>query len=188
MGIGEPMDNFENVLQFFRLLSDPSGYAMSLRHVTVSSCGIVPRIRQLADLKLGVTLSVSLHSSDNARRSEIMPINRKYAIEELLDACRYYFEKTGRRVTMEYAVIEQVNSSKEDAKQLAKRLAGMQCHVNLIPVNPIKERSFRSMRQTVERFQRELESLGVHATIRRTLGSDIQAACGQLRRDAQTQA
>ncbi|WP_295217158.1 23S rRNA (adenine(2503)-C(2))-methyltransferase RlmN [Ruminococcus sp.] len=184
MGIGEPLDNFENVIQFFRLLSDPNGFGMSLRHVTLSTCGLVPRIRALAEMKLGVTLSVSLHSPDNGRRSEIMPVNRRYSVEELLDACRYYFEKTGRRVTMEYAVIDGVNSTKADAKRLAERLRGMQCHVNLIPVNPIAERDFRSMRQTVERFQKELTALGIHATIRRTLGSDIQAACGQLRRDA----
>ena len=162
MGIGEPMDNFENVITFFRLLSHPDGFGMSLRHVTVSTCGLVPRIRELADLHLGVTLSVSLHSPENRRRSEIMPVNRKYPVEELLEACRYYFSETGRR----------------------DRLAGMQCHVNLIPVNPIAERSFHTLRRSVERFQQELESLGVHATIRRTLGSDIQAACGQLRRDA----
>lgn len=157
---------------------------MSLRHVTVSTCGLVPRIRELADLHLGVTLSVSLHSPENRRRSEIMPVDRKYPVEELLEACRYYFSETGRRVTMEYAVIEGVNCTRQDAKALADRLAGMQCHVNLIPVNPIAERSFRTLRRSVERFQQELESLGVHATIRRTLGSDIQAACGQLRRDA----
>ena len=184
MGIGEPMDNFENVITFFRLLSHPDGFGMSLRHVTVSTCGLVPRIRELADLHLGVTLSVSLHSPENRRRSEIMPVNRKYPVEELLEACRYYFSETGRRVTMEYAVIEGVNCTRQDAKALADRLAGMQCHVNLIPVNPIAERSFRTLRRSVERFQQELESLGVHATIRRTLGSDIQAACGQLRRDA----
>ena len=176
MGIGEPMDNFENVITFFRLLSHPDGFGMSLRHVTVSTCGLVPRIRELADLHLGVTLSVSLHSPENRRRSEIMPINRKYPVEELLEACRYYFSETGRRVTMEYAVIEGVNCTRQDAKALADRLAGMQCHVNLIPVNPIAERSFRTLRRSVERFQQELESLGVHATIRRTLGSDIQAA------------
>lgn len=184
MGIGEPLDNFDNVLQFFRLLSDANGFGMSLRHVTLSTCGLVPKIRELAEMKLGVTLSVSLHSPDNSHRSEIMPVNRQYPVEELLDACRCYFEKTGRRVTVEYAVIDGVNSTKLDAKRLAERLRGMQCHVNLIPVNPIAERDFRAMRQTVERFQKELTAFGVHATIRRTLGSDIQAACGQLRRDA----
>ncbi|MFR3040883.1 MAG: hypothetical protein ACLTMT_07295, partial [Ruminococcus callidus] len=160
---------------------------MSLRHVALSTCGLVPRIRQLADLRLGVTLSVSLHSPENRHRSEIMPINRRYPVEELLDACRYYFDTTGRRVTIEYAVINGVNNTRADALQLARRLRGMQCHVNLIPVNPIRERSFRSFRKDVERFQRELTGLGINATIRRTLGSDIQAACGQLRRDADQQ-
>lgn len=183
MGIGEPLDNFDNVVQFFRLLSDPNGFGMSLRHVALSTCGLVPKIRELADMRLGITLSVSLHSSENVRRSEIMPVNRRYPVEELLDACRYYFKTTGRRVTIEYAVIDGVNSTKADAERLAQRLRGMQCHVNLIPVNPIAERNFRSLRRTVERFQKELTALGVHATIRRTLGSDIQAACGQLRRD-----
>lgn len=187
MGIGEPLDNFEAVIQFFRLLSNPNGFGMSLRHVTISTCGLVPRIRELAELRLGVTLSVSLHSPDNIRRSEIMPVNRKYPVEEVLEACRDYFKKTGRRVTMEYAVIAGLNDSKADAKRLAERLHGMQCHVNLIPVNSIAERSYHAVRKQVEQFQRELTELGVHATIRRTLGSDIQAACGQLRRDAMQQ-
>ena len=160
---------------------------MSLRHVAVSTCGLVPRIRELADMRLGVTLSVSLHSPDARRRSEIMPVNRKYPLPELLEACRYYFQTTGRRVTMEYAVIDGVNGTKADAKKLADCLRGMQCHVNLIPVNPIAERSFRAFRKNVEQFEQELRRLGVNATIRRTLGSDIQAACGQLRRDASQQ-
>lgn len=184
MGIGEPLDNLDRVLTFFQLLSSPEGFGMSLRHVALSTCGLVPNIRALADLRLGVTLSVSLHSPDNARRSEIMPINRRYPVEELLAACRYYFEKTGRRVTMEYAVIEGVNDTPADAKLLAKRLAGMHCHVNLIPVNPIAERGYHSLRREVEQFQKALLTLGINATIRRTLGSDIEAACGQLRRDA----
>lgn len=187
MGIGEPLDNFENVVAFFRLLSHPDGFGMSLRHVAVSTCGLVPRIRELADMRLGVTLSVSLHSPDARRRSEIMPVNRKYPLPELLEACRYYFQTTGRRVTMEYAVIDGVNGTKADAKKLADCLHGMQCHVNLIPVNPIAERSFRAFRKNVEQFEQELRRLGVNATIRRTLGSDIQAACGQLRRDASQQ-
>ena len=153
MGIGEPLDNFDNVVQFFRLLSHPDGMNMSLRHAALSTCGLVPQIRQLADLRLGVTLSVSLHSPENQRRSEIMPVNRRYPVEELLDACRYYFDTTGRRVTIEYAVINGVNNTRADAGKLAKRLHGMQCHVNLILVNPIKERSFRSFRKDVERFQ-----------------------------------
>ncbi len=184
MGIGEPMDNYEQVLSFFRILSDPKGTAMSLRHVTVSTCGIVPKIRQLAEDTSGITLSVSLHSPSDERRSEIMPINRRYRIAELLDACRYYIEKTGRRVTFEYAVIEGINSAEQDAAALAKLLRGMLCHVNLIPVNPIAERNFHARRKTAEQFQRALTALGINATVRRTLGTDIQAACGQLRRNA----
>lgn len=187
MGIGEPMDNFKNVVRFFQLISNPNGYGLSLRHVTVSSCGIVPKIRELADMKLGVTLSLSLHSARDDRRSEIMPVNRAYPIGEALDACRYYFEQTGRRVTMEYSVIEGVNDSPQDAKELSRLLKDMQCHVNLIPVNPIAERNYHALRKTVEKFQEMLTSLGLHATIRRTLGSDIQAACGQLRRDSEKQ-
>lgn len=184
MGIGEPLDNFDNVLQFFQLLSDPAGFGMSLRHTALSTCGLVPQIRQLADLRLGVTLSVSLHNPDNAGRSAVMPVNRRYPVEELLDACRYYFQKTGRRVTIEYAVIDGVNNTKADAGKLADRLKGMGVHVNLIPVNAIAERSYHASRRSAELFQKELTALGIHATIRRTLGSDIQAACGQLRRDA----
>ena len=187
MGIGEPLDNFENGVQFFRILSHPDGMQMSLRHVALSTCGLVPRIRQLADLRLGVTLSVSLHSPENRHRSEIMPINRRYPVEELLDACRYYFDTPGRRETIEYAVIKAINNTNTTHLQLPTQLRDQQCHVNLIPVNPIRERSFRSFRKDVERFQRELTGLGINATNRRPLGSDIQAACGQLRRDADLQ-
>ncbi len=185
MGIGEPLDNFDHVLTFLRILSAPEGYGMSLRHVTLSTCGLVPQIYRLADLHLGLTLSVSLHSPDNQKRSEIMPVNRRYSIEQVLDACNVYFNKTGRRITMEYAVIDGVNSTQADAKRLADLLTGMQCHVNLIPVNAIAERNYRTLRKAVENFQKHLAAYGVHATIRRTLGSDIEAACGQLRRDAE---
>ena len=183
MGIGEPLDNFDNVVQFFRLLSHPDGMNMSLRHAALSTCGLVPQIRQLADLRLGVTLSVSLHSPENQRRSEIMPVNRRYPVEELLDACRYYFDTTGRRVTIEYAVINGVNNTRADAGKLAKRLHGMQCHVNLIPVNPVAERGTkRPDKGAVQRFAARLGALGLNATVRRELGSDIAAACGQMRR------
>jgi 23S rRNA (adenine2503-C2)-methyltransferase len=184
MGIGEPLDNFDAVMQFLQLLSDPNGTGMSLRHVTVSTCGIVPKILELAERRLGLTLSVSLHCPDDAGRSEIMPVNRKYPIDTLLDACQVYFEKTGRRVTFEYAVMEQVNSAERDAAALAKRLQGLHAHVNLIPVNPVAERQYHTVRKTVVQFQKTLEQYGIPATIRRTLGSDIAAACGQLRRDA----
>lgn len=184
MGIGEPLDNFANVLEFLKLLSDKNGNNLSLRHVALSTCGIVPKIRQLADMKLQLTLSVSLHSPYDDKRSEIMPVNRTYNIDELMKACNYYIEKTGRRITFEYAVINSVNSSEKDADKLADLLRGMNCHVNLIPVNRVKERSYRTARSGVADFAKRLGQRGINATVRRTLGSDIEAACGQLRRDA----
>jgi len=183
MGIGEPMDNFDNVVDFLRLLSCGEGTNMSLRHVSVSTCGIVPRIYELAELKLGITLSVSLHASNNKARSEIMPVNNRYDIGELMTACRYYFKVTGRRISFEYALIDGHNDSKEDARELAGLLDDFVCHVNIIPVNKIKERNYRSDRRSAYRFQKYLEELGVNATVRRTLGADIDAACGQLRRE-----
>ena len=184
MGIGEPLDNYDNVLKFLYLLSDSNGNNFSLRHVSLSTCGIVPRIYQLAELKLGLTLSVSLHCANDKGRSEIMPINNAYNIEKLLEACRFYIKNTGRRVTFEYAVIDKVNSSDKDADNLASLLKGMNCHVNLIPVNKVKERNYHTARQGVADFAKKLGSKGINATVRRTLGSDIEAACGQLRRDA----
>lgn len=183
MGIGEPMDNFDNVVDFLRLLSCSEGVNMSLRHVSVSTCGIVPRIYELAELKLGITLSVSLHASNNKARSEIMPVNNRYDIDELMTACHYYFKVTGRRISFEYALIDGHNDSKEDARELAELLDDFVCHVNIIPVNKIKERNYRSDRRSAYRFQKYLEELGVNATVRRTLGADIDAACGQLRRE-----
>ena len=183
MGIGEPLDNFENVIRFLEILSDKDGNNMSLRHVSLSTCGIVPRIYDLADKNYGITLSVSLHATDDEKRSEIMPVNDKYNINELIDACRYYLKKTKRRISFEYALIDGVNDSIEQAKQLKRLLHGMQSHVNIIPVNKIKEREFTSDRKSAVRFQNMLVDLGVNATIRRTLGSDIDAACGQLRRE-----
>lgn len=187
MGIGEPLDNFEQVMRFLELLSDPGGRQMSLRHVTVSTCGIVPRIRELADRKTGLTLAVSLHQATNAQRNKIMPVNRKYPLPELIDACQYYFEKTGRRVTYEYAVMEHENNTPSDAKALAELLKHQQAHVNLIPVNSVRERNYHATRQSAQKFMEYLEKLGVHATVRRTLGSDIQAACGQLRHETEKQ-
>lgn len=184
MGIGEPLDNYENVVRFLRLVSDKDGNNLSLRHVTLSTCGIVPRIYDLADLKLGLTLSVSLHCPDNDKRSEIMPVNKQYDIAQLIEACRYYIAVTGRRVTFEYAVIDDVNSSEKDADELAALLRGMNCHVNLIPVNKVRERSYHTARAGVAEFAKRLGKRGINATVRRTLGSDIEAACGQLRRDA----
>lgn len=183
MGIGEPLDNFDNVIKFLQILSSKEGSNMSLRHVTVSTCGLVPKIDKLSDLRLGLTLSVSLHASNNKTRSEIMPVNRTYNIEELIAVCRRYIKKTGRRITFEYAVIDDVNSSNEEAFRLAELLRGLNCHVNLIPVNAIKERNYTSLIKNVHNFQNNLKNKGINATIRRTLGSDINAACGQLRRD-----
>lgn len=183
MGIGEPMDNFDNVVNFLRLISCEEGVNMSLRHVSVSTCGVVPRIYELAKLKLGITLSISLHATDNEERSEIMPINNKYDIGELLTACRYYFKETGRRISFEYALIDGHNDSAEDARRLKELLGDFVCHINIIPVNKIKERNFHSDRKSAYRFQKQLESLGLNATVRRTLGADIDAACGQLRRE-----
>lgn len=187
MGIGEPLDNFANVMKFLSLLSDKNGNNLSLRHVSLSTCGIVPRIYDLADRKLQLTLSVSLHSADNDKRSEIMPVNRTYNIDKLIEACRVYIEKTGRRVTFEYAVIDNVNSAEKDADKLADLLRGLNCHVNLIPVNRVKERNYKTAASGVAQFAKRLEKRGINATVRRTLGSDIEAACGQLRRDAAKQ-
>lgn len=187
MGIGEPLDNFANVMKFLNLLSDKNGNNLSLRHVSLSTCGIVPKIYELADKKLQLTLSVSLHSADNDKRSEIMPVNRTYNIDKLIEACRVYIEKTGRRITFEYAVIDNVNSAEKDADKLADLLRGLNCHVNLIPVNRVKERKYKTAASGVAQFAKRLEKRGINATVRRTLGSDIEAACGQLRRDAAKQ-
>lgn len=184
MGIGEPLDNYDNVISFLKILSNPEGRGMSLRHVTLSTCGIVPKIYDLAKDAAGITLSISLHSSSDDKRSEIMPINRRYNISELLKAANSFFKETGRRITFEYAVIEDVNSAEKDAAKLAGILKGMQCHVNLIPINPIAERSFHGSRKTAKKFMDVLSNYGINATVRRTLGSDIEAACGQLRRNA----
>lgn len=183
MGIGEPLDNFDQTVKFLKLVSDEKGKNLSLRHVSVSTCGLVPRIDELSLLKLGITLSVSLHAADDKTRSEIMPVNSKYGLGELIPACKRYFEKTGRRISFEYSVIDGVNDSYEDAKKLKNLLGGFNCHINVIPVNKIKERNFLSSRQAAERFKASLEGMGMNATVRRTLGSDIDAACGQLRRE-----
>lgn len=185
MGIGEPLDNYDNVMQFLRLLSCKEGRNLSLRHVALSTCGIVPRIYQLAEERLPLTLSVSLHTADDSRRDALMPVNRRYPLDELLKACGDYFRKTGRRVTFEYAVIAGENDSAEAARLLGRRLrpvfAGQRPHVNLIPVNPVAGTGFQA--GFAAAFQKLLEQEGVNATVRRTLGEDIKAACGQLRRD-----
>jgi len=183
MGSGEPMDNFEQTLKFIELLTDEDGLHISQRNVTVSTCGIVPKIRELADKNLQITLAISLHASNNEKRKKLMPIAGTYSMDELLDSCRYYFDKTGRRLTFEYSLVAGVNDTREDAKELAELLKGMHGHVNLIPVNPIKERDFReSGEQNVRRFKNFLEKNKINVTIRREMGRDIDGACGQLRR------
>lgn len=183
MGIGEPLDNFDNVVKFLQLLSYETGKNMSLRHVSLSTCGLVNRIYDLAEYKFGLTLSISLHAVTDKKRSEIMPVNNCFCISELLQACRDYIDKTGRRISFEYSVIHGVNDSPEDAAGLIKLLKNMNCHVNLIPVNEIKERDFKADRKSLEKFEEMLIKGGLNATTRRTLGADINAACGQLRRE-----
>lgn len=183
MGIGEPLDNFDNVVKFLQLLSYETGKNMSLRHVSLSTCGLVNRIYDLAEYKFGLTLSISLHAVTDKKRSEIMPVNNRFCINELLQACRDYIDKTGRRISFEYSVIHGVNDSPEDAAGLIKLLKNMNCHVNLIPVNEIKERDFKADRKSLEKFEEMLIKGGLNATTRRTLGADINAACGQLRRE-----
>ena len=183
MGTGEPLDNYENLLRFIELLTGEDGLHISKRNLTVSTCGLVPKIRQLADEKLQITLALSLHAPNDEKRKELMPIAYKYTMDEVLDACRYYFQKTGRRITFEYSLVRGVNDFEEDACQLARQIQDINCHVNLIPVNPVKERSFRqSTRQAVENFKIKLEKCGINVTIRREMGSDIDGACGQLRK------
>ena len=183
MGTGEPMDNYDNLVRFVRLLSSQEGLNISQRNITVSTCGIVPNMYKLADEGLQITLALSLHAPNDEKRRELMPIANKYSIDELLAACRNYFDKTGRRITFEYSLVAGVNDSKENAQELAGRLKGLNCHVNLIPVNPVRERSFvRSTREAVENFKINLEKCGINGTIRREMGSDIDGACGQLRK------
>lgn len=183
MGIGEPLDNFDNVMKFLNILSSENGTNMSLRHVSLSTCGLVDKIYDLAKLDLGLTLSISLHATNDKKRSELMPINNRYNISELMKACYDYFDTTGRRISFEYALIDGENDSFEDARALASLVKRMPSHINIIPVNKIKERSFTSNRRSAQRFCRMLCDMGVNATVRRTLGSDIDAACGQLRRE-----
>lgn len=183
MGTGEPMDNFDNLLKFIELLTDENGLNISQRNLTVSTCGIVPKMRELADANLQITLALSLHASTQAKRLELMPVANKYDIHEVVGACKYYFEKTGRRVTFEYSLVGGVNDRDEDVKQLCSLIKGMNCHVNLIPVNPIKERDFVQPDNTVTMaFKNKLEKYGINATIRREMGRDIDGACGQLRK------
>jgi len=181
MGIGEPLDNRENVLRFLQLVNHPDGLNIGMRHVSLSTCGIVPGIDALAELGLQLTLSVSLHAPDSETRSRIMPVNRAYDVEELFAACHRYFRKTGRRISFEYAMIDGVNDSDAQADLLAQKIRGMPGHVNLIPLNDVVESEFKPSRR-IAAFQKRLEAHGVTATVRRSLGGDIDASCGQLRR------
>ena len=183
MGTGEPLDNYDALLRFLKLLTCEGGLHISQRNVTVSTCGIVPRMRQLADEKLQITLALSLHASSQEKRRSLMPVANKYSLPEVLDACRYYYEQTGRRITFEYSLVGGVNDSAGDAQELAKLVKPLHGHVNLIPVNPIKERDYvQSGHAAVVSFKNKLEKSGINVTIRREIGRDIDGACGQLRK------
>ena len=183
MGTGEPLDNYDNLLRFIELLTDENGINISQRNITVSTCGIVPKMRELADKQLAITLALSLHASNQEKRLSLMPVANKYDIHEVIDACKYYFEKTGRRITFEYSLVGGVNDTDEDAFELTKLIKGINCHVNLIPVNPIKERDYvQSNANVIESFKNKLEKNCINVTIRREMGRDIDGACGQLRK------
>lgn len=187
MGIGEPLDNYDNVMKFLALVNHPDGINIGMRHISLSTCGLISGINRLADEKLQLTLSVSLHAPDDETRSRLMPVNRATGVEALFEACRHYFEKTGRRISYEYAMIHDVNDSPRQAELLAKHLAGTPGHVNLIPLNYVEESPLKPSRN-VAAFQKHLEKSGLTVTVRRRLGSDIDASCGQLRRKAQKEA
>lgn len=183
MGSGEPMDNYDNVIKFLELINSEKGLNISLRNLTVSTCGLVPKIRELADLELQITLAISLHAPNDELRKTMMPIANKYSIEEIMDACRYYLDKTGRRISFEYSLVKGVNDTKECASQLIDLVHGLNCHINLIPVNPIKERDYeQSNKDAIMAFKNKLEKCGINVTIRREMGRDIDGACGQLRK------
>ncbi len=183
MGTGEPMDNYDNLLKFIHILTDENGLNISQRNVTVSTCGIVPKMKQLAKEKLQITLALSLHATTDEKRRRLMPIANKYSIAELMSACKYYFSQTGRRITFEYSLVGGVNDTDEDAAELAALAGPLCCHVNLIPVNPIKERDFvQSESARIQAFKNKLEKNKINVTIRREMGRDIDGACGQLRR------
>lgn len=190
MGMGEPLDNYDNVLRFLRLVSASDGLNIGMRHISLSTCGIIDKMRDLANEQLQLTLSVSLHAPNNEIRNQLMPINKKFNIEKLLAACKFYIEKTGRRISFEYAMISGLNDNDACATELARKLAGMLCHVNLIPVNGIDNKKStykKSSREQLERFVKILSRRGITATVRRTLGADINASCGQLRGKAKNQ-
>jgi 23S rRNA (adenine2503-C2)-methyltransferase len=183
MGTGEPMDNYDNLVKFVHLLTDDKGLCISQRNITVSTCGIVENMRRLADEGLQITLALSLHGSTQEKRRALMPIANKYDIHEVIDACKYYFDKTGRRITFEYSLVGGVNDTDEDAMNLCSLVEGLNCHINLIPVNPIKERDYvESEKKDIMKFKNKLERKHINVTIRREMGRDIDGACGQLRR------
>lgn len=183
MGTGEPLDNYDNLLNFIQMLTDENGLNISQRNITVSTCGLVDKIRALAEEDLQITLALSLHAPNDLVRKELMPVSARYDIETVINACVYYYEKTGRRITFEYSLVEGVNDLAEHAHELAKRVKGLNCHVNLIPVNPIKERGYRqSEAGNIQNFKNILEKNRINVTIRREMGTDIDAACGQLRK------
>ena len=183
MGIGEPLDNFDNVMRFLELINSEEGMNISMRHISLSTCGLVPKIDELAKRKLQISLAISLHGPNDVIRDRIMPVNKAYPTEELLSACRRYFDATSRRIHFEYAMIDGVNDREEDAKELLRRLKGLPAHFNLIPLNHVEESPLKpSSKAAVARFQKILEDGGITATVRRTLGGDIDASCGQLRR------
>lgn len=184
MGSGEPMDNYDNVVKFLGLINSDKGLNISQRNITVSTCGLVPRIKQLAELKLQITLAISLHAPNDELRKTMMPIAYTYSIEQIMDACRYYLLQTARRISFEYSLVKGVNDSPECARQLIKLVHGMNCHINLIPVNPIKERDYeQSEKNSIHNYKEILEKAGVNVTIRREMGRDIDGACGQLRQN-----
>ena len=183
MGTGEPLDNYDNLVQFIKMLTDENGLNISQRNLTVSTCGIVPKIRQLAEEKFQITLALSLHATTQEKRKQLMPIANKYDLKEVLEACHDYYEQTGRRITFEYSLVGGVNDTKQDAEELTRLIGKFPCHVNLIPVNPIKERDFvQPNKQECQAFRNKLEKNGINATIRREMGRDIDGACGQLRK------
>lgn len=183
MGSGEPLDNYDNLLKFISLLNSEKGLNISARNITVSTCGLVPEIFKLADRKLQITLAVSLHAPNDELRKTMMPIANKYSVSEIMDACRYYILQTGRRISFEYSLVRDVNDSEDCARQLISLVKGMNCHINLIPVNPIKERDYRQSEQkAIHAFKNKLEKNGINVTIRREMGRDIDGACGQLRK------
>ena len=188
MGIGEPLDNYDNTLRFLKLVNDPEGLNIGQRHISLSTCGLCDKIRKLADENLQITLSVSLHAPSQDLRAHLMPVARKFDIDELISSCRYYIEKTGRRISFEYSMIHGENDTPECAAALRDILKGMLCHVNLIPLNDVRERSYvKSSKEAIEKFSSVLEKAHITVTVRRRLGSDINASCGQLRRDSMTE-